>query len=164
MLVLLPISDQLGLTTFQSQIIAVLLAIPAFFLFCYLLGLLIRTRLGTLTFDFIETRLLAHLPGYDIIANLLRGFADRKSNYPAALVHLAGSAGAGTPAFVMEDDGGDHLTVFVPFAPLMTMGQVYLVPRDQVRIIPDATVDMANGLSQWGIGLQRLLERSGQRY
>lgn len=157
-LVILPLSDELGLTTNQSRIIAVLLAIPCFFALCIFLGWLIRTRFGALTFDFLESRLLSQIPGYGIVANLLRGFADRQSNYPAALVDLTGQ-GVSVPGFIMEDDGGDRLTVFVPLAPLMTMGSVYIVVRERVEALEDATIETANTIGQWGIGFQQLARR-----
>lgn len=156
-LVFLPLSDQLGLSTFELRVIAVILAIPAFILLCIGIGWAIRTRLGTVSFEFVENSILRRMPGYDIISNLLRGFAERESRYPAALVRL-NSDGVDTPAFVMEHAESPRVTVFVPFAPLMTMGQVYVVDRDRVSIIPNATVGAANHISQWGIGFQDMAD------
>lgn len=43
-------------------------------------------------------------------------------------LHDAGTAAVG---FVMEENGNDTVTVFVPSTPAFTMGQVYLVTREQ---------------------------------
>lgn len=160
-LVFLPFSDQLGLTTTQARLAAVAVAIPAFFAISYLVGLLVRTRLGTVSFNAIESGLLSQIPGYGIVANLLRGFADRKSNYPAALIQLGD--GIAVPGFVMEDDGGTSVTVLVPLAPIVTMGQVYIVDRHYVEILPDATLDTANRIAQWGIGFQDLVSKTSPK-
>jgi uncharacterized membrane protein len=157
-LVFVPLSDELGLTDNQSRLVAAALAIPCFFLVCIVLGALIRTSYGSAGYEFVERFVLKPIPGYDIVANLLRGFADRSSKYPAALVDLGGN-GVSVPAFIMENDQTDRVTVFVPMAPLMSMGVVHLVDRDRVEILHDATMDTANHIGQWGIGLQKMIAR-----
>ncbi len=161
-LVFVPLSDELGLTDNQSRIAAVILAIPCFFVACIALGALIRTSYGSAAYEFVEKYALRPIPGYDIAANLLRGFADRSSRYPAALVDMGGN-GVSVPAFVMENDKSERVTVFVPMAPLMSMGTVHLVDRERVEILPEATMETANHIGQWGIGLQDMIARRTQK-
>ncbi|MGI9408244.1 MAG: DUF502 domain-containing protein [Hyphomicrobiaceae bacterium] len=151
--VLKPISRWFGLDTLDSQLVAVSLATMGLLAICFILGLLIRTQFGTWTFEKVENRILSNIPGYGILSTLLRGFADDRHAYPAAMVTLT-PGGAGTLAFIMEDNGQSHLTVFVPSAPMMTVGQIYAVPRSDVEILPGVSIEAANAVSQWGVGLQ----------
>ncbi len=46
------------------------------------------------------------------------------------------------------------MTVFVPSAPMMTVGQIFSVAREDVEFLPGASIEAANAVSQWGVGLQ----------
>jgi len=151
--VLTPLTRQFGLETWDSQITAISLAVGALLLGTFIIGWIVRTRFGSWTFDKIEERILKHIPGYGTIATLLRGFADDDQAYPAAMASLQ-PGGAAVLGFVMEDLGQSHLTVFVPSAPMMTVGQIYSVPREHVELLPEAASEAATALSQWGVGLQ----------
>ena len=88
---------------------------------CYLFGLFINTQLGALSFAAVESRVKDLVPGYDIIANLMRGLAGDKLDYPAALISL-GAPGTAVLGFVIEEIEDGYFTIFVPSCPLMTVG------------------------------------------
>jgi len=123
---------------------------------CFLLGSLIRTRLGSTTFDTVERRFLNRLPVYEPLANLLRGFARKSEGYPPALVALFG-AGTGVFCLVMEDNGDGTVTVFVPSAPTMAVGMVHVVAKDRVTALKASLSDVSACISQWGVGSSKLL-------
>ncbi len=102
--VLKPVSRWFGLDSYDSQIAAYSMAVFGLLLVCFVLGAIIRTRFGSWTFEKIEDRILSNIPGYGILSTLLRGFADDRHAYPAAMVTLQ-PGGAATLAFVMEDGG-----------------------------------------------------------
>lgn len=156
--VLEPVSNRFGLTDLQSQLAAVGLAVLALLAVCFVIGTLVRTALGGWLFQSIESWLLRHIPGYEIVANLLRGFADDRSAYHPALIDLAGN-GTRTLGFVMEQGTNETVTVFIPSAPLVTVGQIHVVARTRVQLLEASSLDAANCLGQWGVGLQRLAHR-----
>ena len=149
---MVPIAEQLKLSTIESQLLAIGLALLFLLIVCFFMGTIVRTRLGAWTYETLEKRVLNHLPGYGVVATLLRGFADNTEAYQPAVVSLMPNSAA-VLGFVMEDKGGPQLTVFVPSAPLMTVGQIYLVQREDVRLLSGTTIDAANCISQWGVGL-----------
>ncbi|MEO0617894.1 MAG: hypothetical protein AAFZ01_01295 [Pseudomonadota bacterium] len=151
--VLTPVTNLFGLETFDTQATAVGLALGALLVTCLLMGMIVRSRIGGWTFDRIEERVLSNVPGYGMISTLLRGFAEQQNAYPAALARL-GTGAAQVPCFVMEDTGGETLTIFVPSAPVMTVGTIYIVPRDDVEVLSGVGGETANALSQWGVGAQ----------
>ena len=97
---------------------------------CYAIGALVRTRIGALSFERIEKRLLQHVPFYKIISNILKGFADADMAYPPVLAQLS-APGAAVMGVVVEENPNDTLTVFVPTAPAMTVGNLHILSRDR---------------------------------
>ena len=84
---------------------------------------------------------------------MLRGIAGNKMSYPPALITLS-APGTAVLGFVMEDEGDPYLTVFVPTAPIMTAGTIHVVERSRVRQIDGSSMDAANCVTQWGLGLK----------
>jgi uncharacterized membrane protein len=125
---------------------------------CFLLGSLVRTRLGSTTFDTIERRFLNRLPIYEPLANLLRGFARKSEGYQPALVALLGP-GTGVFCLMMEDNGDGTVTVFVPSAPTMAVGMVHVVDKDRITVLKASLSDVSTCISQWGVGSRKLLVR-----
>lgn len=120
---------------------------------CYLVGAFINTQIGALSFEKVEQRACEIIPGYEIIASLMRGIAGNKMSYPPALITLS-APGTAVLGFVMEDEGDTYLTVFVPTAPVMTAGAIHVVERSRVRLIEGSSMDAANCVTQWGLGLK----------
>ncbi|MEE9586459.1 MAG: hypothetical protein V3V97_00350, partial [Hyphomicrobiaceae bacterium] len=56
------------------------------------------------------------------------------------------------------------LTIFVPSAPMMTIGQIHMVKRQNVRLIEGSTIEAANCLSQWGVGMHDYLRGTPQTH
>lgn len=123
---------------------------------CFLLGSLIRTRLGSTTFDAVERKFLNRLPIYEPVANLLRGFARKSEGYQPALISLLGP-GTGVFGLVMEDNGDGTVTVFVPSAPTMAVGMVHVVAKDRITMLNASLSDLSTCVSQWGVGSRKLL-------
>ena len=136
--------------------LAVVAAFMVLLVVCLTLGAIVRTRIGTWSFERIERMILQRVPGYELIGNILKGFVVQKDAYPAVLVQLHGP---GTAVFglVMEEHANGVLTVFLPSAPALTVGSLHVVERDRVTFIDASTVDVANCISQWGIGSQKVL-------
>jgi len=136
---------------------AVVIAALLLALCCYLIGSFVRTSLGSWSFEKLEKTLLKEIPGYHIIGNILKGFAGEDvARYRAAMIDLYGS-GSSVLGFVMEELAEGELVVFVPLAPTVTVGAVYVVAADRVRELESA-MDVTQSISQWGIGTRRAVE------
>ena len=151
-----PIGEALGLRSAASIAIAMVLAVLLLLLFCYLVGSFVRTQIGSWSFERLENTVLTRLPGYQIIGNVLKGFAESRTAYPAAMVRLA-EPGTAVFGFVMEENENGHLTVFVPSSPTLTVGTVHFVSRERVSILDASAMDVTNCLSQWGIGSSKIV-------
>jgi uncharacterized membrane protein len=150
-----PLMEHLGANPLINLILLVLLTIAVLLVFCYFCGVLIATRIGAMSFDKVEARVRKLVPGYEIVARLARGMVGDKGCYTPALVTL-GAPGTAVLGFLMEeDDGNPYLTVFVPSAPVITIGSIHVVERSRVQRLEGTAPDAANCLTQWGLGLQK---------
>ncbi len=147
-----PMSEYLPVHSLGSDVAVLGLALILLLVLCFVVGTAVRTQLGALSFEKLEARVLKQIPGYEIVANLLRGFAEDKAAYRPALITLY-APGTAVLGFVMEGEHDPFVTVFVPTAPTMAVGNVHLVERARVRILEGSTMDAANCITQWGIGL-----------
>jgi uncharacterized membrane protein len=135
---------------------AVVIAFLLLLLVCLALGAVVRTKIGALSFEKLENAVLQHLPGYELIGNVLKGFAKDKNAYPAVMVCLHG-LGSAVFGLLMEEHENGVLTVFLPSAPALTVGSLHVVERDRVTFLDADTVEVVNCISQWGIGSEKAL-------
>lgn len=155
-----PLREALGLKAL-GIVLAVLLAAIAVLVLCFVLGAMVRTRLGTLSFAKLEQMVFKKLPFYELVQRLIRGVADQEQSYAPAMVDLYGS-GAQVFALVIEDNSsqtaGDagSFTIFVPVSPTPAIGTVYVVDRSRVALLDSNLIDLTDCLSQWGLGATKL--------
>jgi len=150
------IAEPLNLQSATSVIGAVILAVLLVLILCFVVGMFVRTRLGSWSLERFERTVLKQIPGYEIISNALKGFAEKKTAYRAALVRLCGP-GTGVLGFIMEENDNGSLTVFVPSVPTLTMGSLHVVDRERVTLLEAGSIDVTNCISQWGIGSRKIL-------
>jgi uncharacterized membrane protein len=146
----------LNLESSTNVVVAILLGLLLLLLICFVVGAFVRTRIGSWSLERLEGKILNQIPGYAIISNMLRGFAEKRTAYPAAMVRLYGP-GTAVLGFIMEENENGSLTVFVPSAPALTVGSLHVVDRERVTILEAGFMDVTNCISQWGIGLQNIL-------
>lgn len=125
--------------------------------FCFVIGLVMRTRLGTFLFELIENKLLKIAPGYTLIKETVKQFLG--NNPPpfqsVALCQLTESA-ARVTGFITQKHADGSYTIFVPTAPSPLSGNVYHIPESYVTHV-DVTVESAmQTMISCGAGSDRL--------
>jgi len=150
------IAEPLDLQSATSVIGAIIIALLLVLLICFIVGAIVRTRLGSWSLERFERTILFQIPGFQIISNALKGFAEKKTAYRAALVQLYGP-GTGVLGFVMEENENGSVTVFLPSVPTLTVGSLHVVDRERVTMLEASSIDVTNCISQWGIGSQKIL-------
>jgi uncharacterized membrane protein len=131
---------------------------------CFLLGFLTQTKVGGITNAWLERTIFDRLPGYRLARNLTQGVSgwDENQSFPVALVRLQ-DGGAEAMALVVERNTDDSYTVFVPLAPTPTLGSIYVVPNERVRMLNIPATSMLNCVMQWGVGTRDALALSEER-
>ncbi len=102
--------------------------------------------------------MLSKVPGYEIIGNVLKGFADEESSFPPALVSLHGP-GSAVFGLIMDENEDGTLTVFVPASPALTVGLVHVLDPNRVKRLEVGISDVTGCVSQWGIGSRAILAK-----
>lgn len=144
-------AESLGLQSTVGAGLAFIIGFLFLLVLCFTFGALLRTQIGAWSFERIESKVFNKIPGYEIIKNVLKGFAENKAAYPMAMVRLYESETA-VLGFVTAENNNGTVTVFVPSSPAITVGSLYVVGREQVTILEVGTKDFVDCISTWGLG------------
>jgi uncharacterized membrane protein len=152
-----PIMDKLSIEGVVGLTLVTLAVVLVILFFCFMTGLFVKMRLGSMSRQWLERVLLKRLPGYIMFKNLTKRIAGEGGiEFAPALIDLYGSE-ARALGFVIEEQGEGRFTVFVPISPTPTLGQVFLVPSPHVQKLEAKFVDVVNSLTQWGIESHKFL-------
>ncbi|HXZ60493.1 MAG TPA: DUF502 domain-containing protein [Steroidobacteraceae bacterium] len=131
------------------------IALLLIFLFCFLVGLLVRTRWGQAGWKRLDP-VLDKIPGY----SLFRGFMQRltgDTHEEAWKPALAEIEDALVPAFIIEALADGRFTVFVPAVPAPFTGAVYILDPDRVHPVDVPFTRAIQAVSRWGSGCRDLV-------
>jgi uncharacterized membrane protein len=154
--ILQTVALSLKLESTVNAAFAIVVALVLLLVVCLGVGTVVRTKIGTWSFEKLEQAILRRVPGYELVGYILKGFAKEKNAYPAVMVRLHGP-GSAVFGLVMEENQNGVLTVFLPSAPAVTVGSLHVVERDRVTFLKASTPDVINSISQWGIGSRKIL-------
>jgi len=132
-----PIVDLFQVDSRIWNIAIYIFGVIAILLLFFLIGLLIKTRLGNMLRNYLEKVFLLKLPGYKTMKDVVMQFLDSRNSFFREVV-LVDVFGNGTlmTGFI-TDTQGEYVTVFVPTGPNPTSGNIMHVPKS--RIIPSTT-------------------------
>lgn len=108
------------------------------------------------SYEKFESTLLNEIPGYQIVANIARGFSERETSYSPVLLDIHG-AGAAALGFIMEEHANGQATVYIPLAPVLTVGSIYVVSSDRLTRLDAGAKEVADCISRWGTGSENIV-------
>ena len=132
-------------------IIAGILLIILLGLFFFVNGLILKTYLGGRFKNWLNRRLLEHIPFFNTINNVIHQISGvEKGDYGAVEVSLSGSENKllGIHTDTLPDG---RFVVYVPFAPIVSIGQIYLVSRENVKELDIKLKDFMDMISKIGL-------------
>ena len=167
--ILRPITSVIRGNSHMSQQLLDFIAFIVIILFCFLVGLIIRTQYGKTTFTFVETKYLSRIPFYVTIKDIVGQFTN-SSKTPFKQVVMADVFNNGTrmTGFITDEHENGKYTIFVPTAPNPTNGYVFHVNRDQLVFLENDTQEAMRTVIGMGAGSRNLsrikkeLEQHGQ--
>ena len=127
---------------------------------CFLVGAVVRTRLGTWLYRLLETSLLRRTPGYSLIKETVSQFLGNKKS-PFSSVALARIFGNETlvSVFVTDTHDDGSYTVFMPTGPNPTSGNIYHLPSENVIPIDVSVEDAMRSIISCGAGSSTLIAK-----
>jgi uncharacterized membrane protein len=155
MVLVQPIEDALPKWTVLGMETPHFAAVLVIVVFCFLAGLVARTRLGRRWHINLERRTLGKIPGYSMLRTLFSGAVPADKPVEVALVEMENMR---VVAFVMERHADGYVTVFVPSAPTPAVGSVFFAHESQVQVIDVSLKDAMMCVSRLGLGAGKLLK------
>ncbi len=155
-----PITQIIIQTARLHYIFSSIIAVAVILIVCFLVGLLIRTKIGYFIYQFFEDNFLKRIPFYKIIKEtVIQLFGNQKTLFSSvALVNLFGNGNLVT-AFVTDEHDNGYCTVFVPSGPAPTAGFVYHVKNEYVQKINYPLDQSMRTIISLGAGSKHLLEK-----
>ena len=138
--------------SFPAEPVFSLLAV---LLLCLLVGIVLRTPVGQTARIKIEESLLQKVPGYEVFRNMTQQLAGRgqESAWQPALAEIEEAL---VPAFIVEELDDRRFTVFVPAAPTLMAGSIYILTHDRVHPLDIPFTHAVKVVTRWGSGSREL--------
>jgi uncharacterized membrane protein len=135
---------------------AQVLSIALVLVVAFLIGAALRTGVGRVVRERIETSFFERIPGYALLRSLTQQLAGQgKENvWKPALVEIEEAL---VPAFIIEVHDDGRFTVFVPSVPTPLAGAVYVLTPERVHPLDVPFTQGVKPLSRWGSGCKELV-------
>lgn len=160
-----PITDVLIDQYNMPHFIAGVIAVSVILLLCFVVGILVKTKLGKWLYDSLESFFLHRMPGYLMIKDTVALFFNSKKS-PFSSVALVRIYGNDTmmSAFVTDEHDNGIVTVFVPTGPNPTSGNIFHLSRDNVFPLKISVEDAMRSIIGCGAGSGKLMEAYQNAY
>ncbi|KAF0805562.1 hypothetical protein A6D6_02203 [Alcanivorax xiamenensis] len=153
-----------GLPKFAADWVVVAVLV----VFCFLVGTLVATRLGSWLWQRFEARTMVRLPGYRLVKEIILQVFGKDEDSPfhrgeVAQIWLYGrQADVSVMGLITSHHGNGRVTVFVPTGPNPTTGFIYHVNEELVTRHPEVGVEqMMKSVVACGAGSGQLLRGDG---
>jgi uncharacterized membrane protein len=135
---------------FVNGVIVLLAQLTLIVIVCFAIGLFLKTQFGDRLKASLEQRLENLIPMYGLLRNLAQRLVGIEGiELAAAEIDLYDSE-ARVVGFIVEELPDGRYSVFVPISPLVTVGNLYMLPASRVRKLDVAMTDAIDYFSQWG--------------
>lgn len=141
-----PLTEQVkSLEPSTQHFVAQAIVLALLVLVSFLVGLLVRTRIGQFAQNIIDSKLLRRFPGYSLIKETLGQFFGGRKKMPFSAVALVQVFGNETmmTGFVTDEHEDGRTTVYVPACPNPIAGNVYHLPNRFVHKLEGVRVEAA---------------------
>lgn len=156
------LSQTLPVQILDNTGVILLLVIGSIVGLCFVTGLVLQTRAGIGIKEVFNRHIAKKIPMYGAIRSLTQRFVGVDGNQFAPVeIDLYGSASR-VLGFLVESLPDNRCTVFVPGAPVATIGNLYFVPQHDVYPLDTSTGNALTVITQWGVDAASLLGAAGR--
>jgi uncharacterized membrane protein len=142
-------------TRFSSAVITLIIL----FMLLYIIGIIVNTRTGRRHYLDIENSLFKKIPGYVTIKEMVTQiFGAKKASFSKVALVTTFQSDLQQIAFI-TDEQRDSYTVFVPTGPNPTSGNIFIMPKNRVKIINVPVEAAMKTIIGCGTGSTVLIER-----
>ena len=142
--------DSLGLQI-NDALILVGIASASLIGLCFLTGLIVQTRIGIALRNWLNRNVSRRIPMYKAISSLTKRFAGLEGNQFAPVEVDLYDSDTRAVGFLIELLPDDRCAVFIPSAPVATVGNIYVIPSSKITKLDASVADTLTAVSQWGV-------------
>ena len=126
---------------------------------CFVVGMIVKTRIGYFIQESLDDYILKFVPGYSIIKDTILQFLGKKK-FPFSPVVLVRAFENDTlmTGFITDEHPDDQCTVFVPTGPNVTTGFVFHLSRDNVYPVNVSADQAIRTVISCGVGSEKLIK------
>ena len=153
-----PLTTDLPFGTFANAVIALLLVTAIIIAVCFTAGFLLSTLWGKAIKNWLEKSLFERIPMYTTLRGLTQKFAGIESaEFPVVEADLYHSDNRVLGVLVDNLPDGRQV-IYVPLSPIVTVGQLHILPKERVTETDLSMSETIGCLSQMGLEAKKLYE------
>ncbi|MFZ0451369.1 MAG: DUF502 domain-containing protein [Desulfatiglandaceae bacterium] len=147
-----------------QEFVANILVICIILAICFILGIVVKTKVGLFVQKNLENHILKVFPGYTMIKEIVMPFFDKKKTpfSSVALVQIFENDTLMT-AFVTDSHPDGSYTVFVPTGPNPTSGGVFHLKAQYVHHVDISVEKAMRSVISCGVGSAFLIDAYANR-
>ena len=155
-----PLTQDLPFGPFVNALLALVLVIAGIIAICFTAGFLLSTLWGRAIKTWLEKNIFERIPMYTTLRGLTQKFAGIESaDFPVVEVDLYNSDNRVLGVLVDTLPDERHV-VYVPSSPMVTVGQVHILPGARITKTDLSMSETISCLSQMGIEAEKLYKAS----
>jgi uncharacterized membrane protein len=155
-----PITDNMEIGgPLVKGVIASILLVILLGLFFFVSGFLLKTYLGTRFKTWLERTILENIPFFNTINHVIQQITGmEKGNYAAVEISLFGNENKllGVHTDTLPDG---RFVVYVPFSPVVNVGHVYFVSKENLKILDIKLKDFMEIISKIGFESNKIYRK-----
>ncbi len=133
-----------------ETLIVVITVVVVLAVLCFIAGIFYHTFLGHHLEKWLENEVLVHIPFFKTLKGLTKQITGiDKANYPVVEVDLQGNKNKSLGLLTDTLTDG-RCVVYVPFSPIINIGQVYIVLQENVKKLDMSIKDATDIITQIG--------------
>jgi len=155
-----PLTKNMTLGPLTNAIIAIFIVVLVIIFMFFIAGLLLNSFWGRGIRKWLESTIFERIPMYSTLKQITQRVAGiENSNFPVVEVDLYGTD-IKVLGVVIEKLEDGRLMVYAPYSPVVTVGQLYVVPEDRVKVLDSSIPDALNCLSKMGLEANKVFKGS----
>lgn len=133
-----------------ETVVAALIIVVVLSLLFFLTGVIFKTKPGLKFQHWLQESFFQKIPLYKTLRGItLQLTGVNKSNYPVVEVDLYDS-NAKSLGLLTDKLSDERYVVYLPFAPILNIGQIFVVPSDKVKVLDISLKDASDIITQIG--------------
>lgn len=143
-----------------EAVIAIVIVVVFLSIVFFIIGIIFKTTQGIRFQNWLQNQVLSHIPLYKTLRGItLQLTGVSKANYP--VVEVALNQGGSKSLGIMTDTLADgRCVIYFPFAPIINVGQINIVEKENVKILDMSLKDATDIITQIGFDSSKVYPKT----